>query len=171
MSGEEVEKVKEEASLQKKLRTEGEKYFGLPPRNWPISEFGWDISPESQCFSFDGLTLQEFETHYPGGLILGWVDTESFDKKLDPFNHRTDDELWSVGSPSKLAYLIAYLANGYKVSPPAVFPSKKNTLMLFGGNHRYAIARALRQSPIPILCKESDREKITELLFVRWEKL
>jgi hypothetical protein len=170
LGGERIEEVREKSALHDRLRREADKYLGSSVETWPFRSVLWDLTKTSQRFSLDGCNEVEFPKYYPAGFRLGWVNTESFDKLLAKFSHRTDQELWSVGFPHRLAFLIAYMADGRKVSPAIAKPLDDGTIILAGGHHRYAIARALRQMQIPIFVFPEHEERIDQLIRIEWSE-
>lgn len=91
-----------------------------------------------------------------------------FDKVLCHFNRREEGELWKVGDSGKLAFLIVYLSENKPISPPFIKPNNHSEIYFVGGNHRYAIAKALGEDEIPIYVVHSDKDAISKLLPVRW---
>ncbi len=171
IDGESLEEARASVSLRSRQSKVAETLRDTRPESWSFQQVCWDIRKASQHFCLDGVKRREFALHYPQGFLLGWVSTEVLDCRLSKFSRRTDDELWSVGNPRKLAYLIAFLSDGRSVSPPLVKPVGNGTINLSGGNHRYALARALRQTPIPICAERAHQEALTELLAgVTWSE-
>lgn len=168
MAGESIEEVRAQSKLRERLGKEAKRYFTTPPTEWPFRNMEWDITREAQRFSLDGCSKRDFEKHYPNGFELGWVKTDELDSLLCKFSHRNDDELWAVGSASRLAYLIAYIADGLKVSPPIIKPLDDGTVIITGGHHRYAIARAIRTPWLPVLAYSEHKERLSQFLNVEW---
>lgn len=168
-SGMELVDYKKMMLLRERLREKGEQYEHTPPEEWPSITFNWDIREESQHYSLDIASRKEFLKYYPEGFCLGYVLLEDIDKILSKFSRRDEGELWTLGSSGTLAYLIAYLSEDHPISPPAVKPVNNGEVMLEGGHHRYAIAKALNLSMIPIHVDPVNKEKIDKLLTVNWE--
>lgn len=158
--------------LQYRIRAESEQYLLAPVSAWPEIKINWDLSQESQRLSLDYsqafYTKPRFDRDYPEGFQLGWVFLSDFDAKLCAYNHRTEEQLWTVGDVSKLANLIVYLSQGRPVSPPAVRVNEKRELVLLGGNHRYAVAKAIGESTLPIHALPEHKDLLESLLPVRW---
>jgi hypothetical protein len=158
--------------LQDQIRAESEQYLLAPVSAWPEIKIKWDLSQESQHLSLDHsqafYTRPRFDRDYPEGFLLGWVSLRDFDAKLCAFNHRTEEQLWKVGDVFKLANLIVYLSQGRPVSPSAVRVTEQRELFLLGGNHRYAVAKAIDESALPIHALPGQKELLESLLQVRW---
>jgi len=159
----------EEKKLRERISTEAERYFNLPVSAWPKITMNWDTSKESQRYSLDAICEALFNFRYPQGFCLGYVSLAELDKKLCKWSHRDDSELWTVGFPSRLAYLIVYLSEGRSISPPFVRPFSHNELIFGGGHHRYAIVKAIGETEVPIHVLPEDKEQVGALLSVRWE--
>ena len=143
LNGESLDSYRLKAAKREKLNAESDHYPRLHPDQWPQLIFNWDPSLNGQRFSLDGVSTQDFFKSYPQGFRQGWVKLAELDLKLCAFSRRDGvQELWEVGSSSRLAYLIAYLAHGLPISPPFVEPLVSNELILRGGHHRYAAAKA-----------------------------
>ena len=149
------------------------RFENLPVEEWPNIQFKWDISKASQRFSLDGCTKENFEQYYPQGLLLGWVSLSDFDAKLCHYSRRdTAQELWACGCQWKLSRMIEYLAQGRPISPPLVKPTMNSSEIIFlGGNHRYAVAKALNINNIPILVSPQHAESLSCLCVISWETI
>jgi hypothetical protein len=79
------------------------------------------------------------------------------------------EELWSLGTPSRLAYLIAYLAHGLPISPPLVKPLRSNEFALQGGHHRYAVAKAKKIESLPIYVEPQNANAVERIVRVNWK--
>lgn len=155
-------------ALNGELHDEGESYRGLPPSLWPQLTFNWDFSRVGQRFALDGVTRQMFQSMYPDGLVLGRMPLESFDPHIVHFSRRdTIQELWSLGSASRLAKTIAYIHRGLPLTPPIAGP-QDGGVILRGGNHRYAIAKAIQLETIPFLVAPDEVDAMSKLLNVNW---
>lgn len=110
-----------------------------------------------------------FRNRTPHGLRLGWVGVADFDSKLCHFNRRDENELWSIGSATKLARAIAYLRRGLPITPPLVAPVKgKDELHFQGGNHRYAALKAAgHETAFPIYVASEDFETVARIVTVK----
>lgn len=157
------------AELQRRISVESEKYLKSPVSEWPKIELHWDLSRESQRYSLDGNTKEEFDRRYPLGFCLGNVLLQDLDDRLCAFNHRTEAQLWEVGNPFSLAKLIIYLSEGRPISPPAVQVINRNEIFFLGGNHRYAVAKAIGETKLPIYVEPEHKEAIDSLLSINWE--
>lgn len=163
-----VEEYRAKKALNHSLHEEGDAYQGLSPAEWPPLTFNWDFSPERQRFGLDGVAEQEFQEMHPNGLRLGHMPLLTFDRSLAHFSRRdTPEELWSLGSESKLAKTIAYLRRGLPITPPIVAPTGSEVI-LKGGHHRYAVAKAVNIETIPFLVAPEDVEKIEGIVEVTW---
>lgn len=169
-SGDDLEPYNRNVKQHKRLSLEAERYIDLPPDEWPRLSFNWDLSTESQRFSLDAVNLNKFQSSYPEGFLIGWVDLNEFDAKLCNFSRRDGiHELWEeFGPKSIMANIIAYLANGLPISPPLVKPANDHEIIIQGGQHRYAAAKVTGVALIPIYVKPCDREAISDIVPVRW---
>ncbi|NOT11051.1 MAG: ParB N-terminal domain-containing protein [Methylococcaceae bacterium] len=173
LRGEDLETYRFNVEQCTRLSLEAKHYIDLQPADWPQLTFNWDLSAESQRFSLDGngVKLPNFQLRYPEGFILGWVDLKEFDDKLCHFSRREGiQELWELGSKLKLAYVIAYLANGLPITPPLVMPEPGNNyeVRVQGGHHRYAAAKATGLAVIPIYVEHCNRKEVTRIVPVHW---
>lgn len=168
LDGEGLEAYRAKRKSIARISCKSRSYINVDPKHWPEITLNWDVDPASQRYSLDGFKAREFLEAYPDGLLLGWVRLRDFDKVLCRFNCRQDDELWAVGDKSKLAFLIVYLSEGRPISPPFVQPINNSEVCFVGGNHRYAIAKVLKENEIPIYAASSDREAVSKLVSVRW---
>lgn len=163
-----VEEYRAQVALNISLHAEGASYDGLPACEWPQLTFNWDFTRKGQRFGFDGVRSQEFQDRYPDGLQLGYMSLVAFDQQLAHFSRRdTPEELWSLGCRFKLAKTIAYIRRGYAITPPIAGPMGKEVI-LKGGHHRYAIAKAVQLDTIPFLVAPDDVKAIENLLDVNW---
>ena len=169
MDGDSPEEAKAWTALNADLLAEGRGYRDSPPSKWPALTFNWDLSLEGQRFALDGVKLDGFQKSHPHGLRLGWVDVVDFDSKLCHFNRRDENELWSIGSATKLAKAIAYLRRGLPITPPLVAPvNGKDELHFHGGNHRYAALKAVgRETAFPIYVASEDFETVARIITVK----
>jgi hypothetical protein len=167
--GEDIDSYRKGKAFQQRLSQAAEQYRNAPVERWPNIKINWDIRPESQKFSFDGPSIKKFEENYPKGLCLGYVELVEFDKALCRFSRRDEGELWNVGFASKLAYLIVYLSEGNPISPPFVKPIDNREVILAGGNHRYAIAKAIGEKTIPIYVCPEHKPGVETRITVEWK--
>lgn len=173
LQGKDLAVVRSEVELGLRIHAESEKYLMAPVSKWPNIVLNWDTSKDSQRFSLDGYSLDatslaEFHKFYPHGFCLGRVVLEEFDKQLCGWTRREGEELWTVGMATKLACLIVYLSEGRPISPPFAKPLPSKEIILGGGNHRYAIAKAIGEVEIPIHVLPEDKEQIESLVSVTW---
>jgi len=170
LRGEDLAEYRKKAAQRSALSAESNRYRDLPPDQWPDLQFNWDLSFEGRCHTLDGTTPETFQSHYQLGFRLGWVAIANFDAKLCHFSRRDGiEELWSLGTASKLAHLIAYLAHGFPISPPLVKPLPSGELILQGGHHRYAAAKAKELDPIPIYVEPANVASVERIVSVRWQ--
>lgn len=157
--------TREEYAERTRQIAEAAKLVGLSVQNWPQFEVVWDLSPQSQHLALDGLPPDEFAVAYPGGLRLERVHFKQLDAHLCAFNLRTPEEVWGVGTDSKAARVLLSWIEGRGVTPPLVgFTNQTSELMLQGGNHRVAVARAKGEVKIPILIAPENYEAVGQLL-------
>jgi hypothetical protein len=168
LSGRDLKEYRAEKAVRNRIDKKSRKYIGKTPDIWPDIKFNWDTKSTSQRFSLDGYSESTFSQSYPNGFVLGYVKPEELDKILCHQSRRDDGELWEVGCESKLAFLIVYLSEGRPISPPLVKPVINSEVMIAGGHHRYAIAKAINEVEIPIYSDPADRETISKLVTVRW---
>lgn len=170
LRGENLAEYRKKVAQRSALSAESNRYRDLPPDQWPDLKFNWDVSLEGRCRTLDGTTPETFLNVYPLGFRLGWVAIADFDPKLCHFSRRDGiEELWSLGTASKLAYLIAYLAHGFPISPPLVKPLPSGELILQGGHHRYAAAKAKELESIPIYVEPANAVSVERIVSVRWQ--
>lgn len=158
LNSEDLEKYLNEKARRKALENEAEKYRKLDPAQWPKLQFNWSLDRASLHESFDGWEAKEISKHYPVGLLIGWVKLQVFDEQLCLYNKRRNiDELWSCGSESKLAYMLAYLSHSNPISPVVVGIATDGQVCLHGGSHRYTAAKFSRETKFPFLCNVKDK--------------
>lgn len=170
-NGENLEEYRHRKDIQQRLANESEKYIDTSPASWPEIKFNWDTSKESQVFSLDAMSKNEFKEYYPKGFILGHVSLTEFDKVIGHYSRRDEGELWEVGCKSKLSRLIGYLSEGHPISPLVANPTEFNEIILQGGHHRYAIAKVVGEVEIPIHAEPESKDAIDRLVSVRWHKV
>jgi hypothetical protein len=154
-----VKKIEHEISLKSK------KYKNKPPSEWPQITFNWDITIASQRFALDGVNQNDFATDYPNGFKLAWVNLKALDSKLCRHSKRNfPKELWGIGCKNKLAYLIAYLSEDRAISPPLIRVIKEKEIAINGGNHRFAVAKAIGLERIPVYYVDSEKDQLFKLL-------
>jgi hypothetical protein len=163
-----LQEYREKRKVSDRIYDESRKYINTSPDTWPDISIHWDLSKESQLFSLDGCSDDEFSNQCPNGFVLGFVELEKFDQLLCIHNRRDVGELWGVGCKSKLAYLIQYLSEKKPISPPLVHPLENCQLAFLDGNHRYAIAKAIKVREIPIYVKPEFQRQISEIIPIRW---
>lgn len=168
MRGKDLQEYRKKKELRHRIDSESQKYMLAPVSDWPTIKINWDVSINSQRFSLDGVSLEDFQKFYPQGFCLGWVALDAFDRILCHFSRRDDGELWKVGFQSRLAYLIVYLSEGRPISPPLAKPLPSKEIILCGGHHRYAIAKAIGESEIPIHVDPEHKEEFDSLIKVKW---
>lgn len=171
LDGEDIAHARKAQEQRAEIWTEAQQYIDLPAEHWPPLNFNWDKRAESQRFALDGKKEAEFKAIYPAGLRLGWVELSRFDPNLCHFSRRdTPEELWKLGSSTKLAEVIAYIVRGLPISPPLVMPhpTQKNELLLGGGHHRYAAAKFSGQISLPILVAPEHCEAVGSIVPVSW---
>lgn len=166
-----MEQFRKERDLRESISHEAEQYLRLPAESWPPLSFNWDLSPEGQRFALDGVPEADFQVQYPKGFCLGWTELAEFDAKLCHYSRRdTPEELWDLGFEHTLAEVIAYVRRGLPITPPLVepfLPSKKE-VRLGGGHHRYAAAKASKQTDLPILVEPENCAVVSSIVPVRW---
>lgn len=159
------------------MRLEADKYIDKPPSEWPKINFNWDFTVSSQRHCLDGCSDKEFKKSFPQGLLLGNVKLNELDGHLCQHSLRDfkKGELWSNGDKNKLAKNIIYISKGNPITPPLInflnFPENSvdyGKLNFQGGNHRFAVAKAIELDEIPIYVNPKDKEKIESILEVRW---
>lgn len=170
LDGVSPEEYRRDASLRERLGQAGEKYRRKPPSDWPSLKFNWDLRPESQCYTLDGVKPSEFSSHYPNGFILGYVSIKEFDEVLCHFNRRNLSELWDCGFESSLCYIIAYLEEGLPITPPLAAVTPSNEICLHGGNHRYTAAKFSGLDTIPIYIDPEHKAGLSKLVPVSWSE-
>ena len=178
-SGLSLEEHMKSIARRKALMPKAKKIQGTSPTEWPKLNFNWDLSIEGRRYSFDKPVFLPSEQDIPRAMIkwkkglrdfeLGWVVLTEMDSVLCHFSRRNGPkELWSLGNSSKLAFVIAHVSEGLPISPPVVKPHSEGGIILNGGHHRYAAAKAVGVEIIPIYCLSANRNRIDELLSVKW---
>lgn len=168
-NGQSLDAYRREQASRAATNEESKQYLNQPQAQWPELFFNWDTSRAGQRHSLDGVSPNVFDLIYPDGLVLGWVKLEEFDPVLCRFSRRDGaEELWSLGTPSRLAHLIAYLAHGRPISPPLVKARKEADLILQGGHHRYAIIKAKGVQHFPVHVEPKNVNGVSQVLSVRW---
>jgi len=170
-SGESLADTRAHIALRTRIQKESDKFYESPVEEWPPISINWDTKKQSQCFSLDGLSEEEFNRHYPEGFLLGFVDLKDLDAILCNFSRRDEGELWEVGNQNSLAYLIVYLSEGRPISPPLVKPITSNEVIFNGGHHRYAIAKVIGETRIPIHVEPEYKEELDSRLNIEWLKV
>jgi hypothetical protein len=169
IEGEDLAEFRRRQIERADLWAEAQEYKDLPPSQWPPLLFNWDLTPEGQRFALDGVKPDAFLEQYPQGLTVGWVALAEFDRVLCHFSRRdTEAELWQLGSRSTLASVIAYLRRGLPITPPLVRPVDYREVILQGGHHRYAVAKAISLVQLPILAVKENCAGISAIVSVRW---
>ena len=165
---ESAEDYKRSMAEHEELHTKSEKLYGKQPNEWPTITINWDYRPESQRYCFDGLSKSEFDEFYPNGLVLGHIPLREFDRYLCHFSRRDGDELWKIGSQSKLAKMIIFLSEGKPITPPVIKPVENNEVIFQGGHHRYAVAKAIGLREIPIYAYIEGVDELNRFMNIRW---
>ncbi|WP_305846018.1 transcriptional regulator [Photobacterium kishitanii] len=150
------------------LRIKSEKLYNKQPKEWPTIKINWDYRLESQRYCFDTLSKSEFDELYPNGLVLGYMPLKEFDNYLCHFSRRDGDELWELGSQSKLAKMIVYLSEGKPITPPVIKPVENNEVIFQGGHHRYAVAKAIELKEISIYAYRENIDELNRFMNIRW---
>lgn len=159
LEGERPEVVDE----RKRVSEEAEKIEGLPISEWPPFDVLWDTTREAQRFAFDAMNAEAFEKSFPDGLKLVHVRLSDLDVVTTAFNHRTPEEVWSIGSPDKAARCIIHWKEGRALTPVCLI-SVQGKIGLAGGNHRLAVARAKGETEIPAYVQPKDFDGIAEII-------
>ncbi|EIA1584613.1 hypothetical protein K6783_003196 [Vibrio parahaemolyticus] len=151
-----------------RIRNASERWIDKPASDLPEIKINWDLSKSSQRHSLDRFTKEQFLEEYPNGFAVGHLRLEELDRCLHSFSFREKDNIWDGGSKSKLAFLIQYALEGHPVSPILVKPISEQGVILFGGHHRYALAKATDSDVVPICVEWQNVEDISGLLDVTW---
>ncbi|OQW71606.1 MAG: hypothetical protein BVN35_16290 [Proteobacteria bacterium ST_bin11] len=170
-AGQSIEEYRKGKAQGMRISEQSKKYIGRPSSEWPKIFFNWDVSKNGQRHSLDATNQKDFAENYPEGFLLGHVFIENFDAKLCHYSRRNHGELWEVGCSAKLAFLIVYLSENRKISPPLVKPLDTGEVIFNGGHHRYAIAKELGLKRIPIYTKPEYKPEIDVILDVEWESM
>ncbi|EHR0555795.1 TPA: hypothetical protein NKA12_004496 [Vibrio parahaemolyticus] len=151
-----------------RIRYESERWIDKPASDLPEIKINWDLSVSSQRFSLDRFTKEKFSEKYPNGFAIGRLKLEELDRCLSSFSYREKNNIWDGGSKSKLAFLIQYALEGHPISPILVKPNTKKSVILFGGHHRYALAKATDSDVVPICVEWQNVNEIGCILDVTW---
>jgi hypothetical protein len=169
IEGEDLGEFRRRQAERADLWAEAQEYMELPPSQWPPLLFNWDLTPEGQRFALDGVKPDAFLEQYPQGFAVGWVALAEFDRVLCHFSRRdTEAELWQLGFSSSLASVLAYLRRGLPITPPLVRPLDSREVILQGGHHRYAAAKASSLEQLPILALKENCAAISAIVRVGW---
>lgn len=168
LEGECIEKVRSDIELENRIDGICKSYIDKPVEDWPAVKFCWDLSVESQKFAFDGMSPTDAEELKTDELICGLVSLNQFDGKLCASSSKSKQEFWTIGDKHKLAYLIAYLSESRPLTPPYVVPQENGEIYIYGGNHRYAVAKQLDLKKIPIYVSIKHKYTMEKLLNVEW---
>ncbi|MBB1391160.1 MULTISPECIES: transcriptional regulator [unclassified Shewanella] len=153
---------------REKLRNKSKEFYNKKPKDWPTIKFNWDYRPECQRYCFDSISKSVFDNTYSNGLVLGHMPLKEFDKYLCHYSRRDGDELWKLGSQSKLAKMIVYLSEGKPITPPVIKPVENKEVIFQGGHHRYAVAKAIELQEISIYAYAENIEELNEFMNIRW---
>lgn len=160
-----VDIYRQQRAFKNDIRNKAEKVRNLPVEDWPEIKINWDLSKEAQRFCCDGMKQEEFEEYYPKGFFIYWVCLGDFDNVLGAYSRRDEGDLWTVGFESKLAEMIIYLSEGHPISPPLAAPNEySDDIILLGGHHRYAVAKAIGEKRIPICIRPDNKPEIERLI-------
>lgn len=160
-----VDVYRQQRAFKNDIRNKAEKVKNTPVEDWPEIKINWDLSKEAQRFCCDGMKQEEFDEYYPNGFFIYWVCLDDFDSVLGDYSRRDEGELWAVGSESKLAEMIIYLSEGHPISPPiSSYVTETNKIILSGGHHRYAVAKAIGEKNIPICMDMDNKIEIEKLI-------
>ncbi|MCI5168076.1 MAG: transcriptional regulator [Candidatus Electrothrix sp. GM3_4] len=176
-AGQTIEEHCESKAIREALMPKATQIKGTPPSEWPKLKFNWDLSLEGRQYSFDPFNslssardIEKWKLEFED-LKLGWVKLKEMDRHLCFFSRRDGiEELWNLGNSSNLAFVIAYISDGLPISPPVVEPHSEGGVILSGGHHRYAAAKAVEEEKIPIYCRPEHRNKISNLFSIEWVK-
>ncbi|OAI23911.1 hypothetical protein A1356_16770 [Methylomonas koyamae] len=168
-AGQSIEEYRAEKTLRNRISEIAKGYIGKQSSEWPQIHFNWDVSAEGRRYSLDGASQKKFEKHYPEGFLLGQVVLAEFDRKLCHYSRRDEGEIWEVGFQDKLAFLIVYLSENRKISPPLVKPLETGEVIFNGGHHRYAIAKEIGEKELPIYVQPKYKSEIEAILNIEWK--
>lgn len=156
---------------QEKFRAKASLFLNQDPAKWPKLLFNWDTTEAGQIYSLDNGTHHgNFYDYYPNGFILGVIPLVEFDSYLCHYSRRDGNELWKLGNPHDLAYLIAYLAEGKPISPPLVKPTDNREVILLGGHHRYAAAKAVNLESVLLYSLPEHIDALNSFMNIQWSK-
>lgn len=151
------------------LQEKAEAFLDLPISQWPPLRVQWDLRRKSQQYTVDEPNRRKFWEWHPKGFLLGYVDTQELDAVLHELFRRDAESLWASGDRRKLAGVLVHLSEGRRLSPPLVHPCEPDYAVLQGGVHRYAVAKAIGESRIPIYVEPCRRETVHRLIDVQWK--
>jgi len=161
----------EEQKENLRIADTSEKYFNVPPSEWPEFEIKWDLSTKNMKFALDHFDDKTFQKHYPEGLTIGWITLDELMKKMASHSQRTKDQLWETSSVGKLAKTILYFVEGNAMTPPLI-THKNGFLLVGGGFHRIGVSLGKDLAEIPILVIPSEKEEINAITSkIRWKDM
>lgn len=178
-SGQTIEEFRSSKNRHDSLTSKAVQIRGAPPSKWPTLIFNWDLTINGRIYSFDSPVFlpNEVDTYSARKkwkesfkeFKLGWVSLEEMDSCLCNYSRRDGlKELWEVGNSFKLAYVVAHISEGFPISPPVIKPTSNDEIILIGGHHRYAAAKAVGEKRIPIYCNSTNKIKVGHLLNIEW---
>jgi hypothetical protein len=159
------EEVKVRSAERARINRLAEKVEGTPLAEWPPFDVVWQLDPAQFYFVFDGA---EPGSVRPDKLrMLNDVPIAKIDSVLTPYWHRRADEVWSVGDARKAARVIVHWSEGRAMTPAIVAPTEDHSqLVIPGGNHRLAVARAGGIVRVPVLYRVEHEKPVLKLLGV-----
>jgi hypothetical protein len=157
------EDVKAHFAERARINALAEQIIGEPVDRWPTFEVTWTTDPTLHYWTFDG--------EDPESVNLGElkprtdVPLASIDAALTRWWQRRADEVWTVGDPRKAARIIVRWSEGLPMTPAMLAPTADfKNLVIAGGNHRLAVARAKGATVVPILMKSEQEGEVLRLL-------
>ncbi|WP_019030199.1 hypothetical protein [Colwellia piezophila] len=140
-------------------------YQDIPINKWPPFEVLWDESLENVRFYGDGYSIESVKTRHPEGLKIADVELSELDKKLFHMNRQRVDEFWDVGLKSKKSDVIKHWMAQEKMTPCKLcIHDNQMEIILGGGNHRLAVARAKALKVIPVLFDPIDEVGLCNII-------
>lgn len=141
-------------------------YKGMAIRRWPDFDVLWDLAVESQHRALDGSDWESFKEEYPNGvMLLKDVRLSRLDTLLCDLHKQRPEEFWRIGDKDKkLGVLKSWLSRKALTPPLVALHNDGKSLIIAGGNHRLAVARAKGTQLIPLLIYPEKYEQIERKL-------
>ncbi len=110
LSGCTFEEAKTHFEERTRIRKAADAIEGLPLDTWPAFDVSWDLDRSNFYRVYDGADPDSVDTDE--FILILDVSLADIDAALTPYWHRTAEEVWTVGSPDKVARAIVHWHEG-----------------------------------------------------------